>query len=71
MTDWQIGWMSAAVTISDIASMGAEPCVRHLSRWGYLTVGAPRRDEGRRMLQVRRRDCPHATGTAGWRIFRR
>lgn len=26
MTDWQIGWMSAAVTISDIASMGAAPC---------------------------------------------
>jgi len=25
MTDWQIGWMSAAVTISDIASMGAAP----------------------------------------------
>jgi len=25
MTDWQVGWMSAAVTISDIASMGAAP----------------------------------------------
>jgi thiamine-monophosphate kinase len=25
MTDWQAGWMSAAVTISDIASMGAAP----------------------------------------------
>ena len=25
MSDWQIGWMSAAVTISDIASMGAAP----------------------------------------------
>ena len=25
MSDWQIGWMSAAVTISDIASMGADP----------------------------------------------
>lgn len=25
ITDWQIGWMSAAVTISDIAAMGAEP----------------------------------------------
>ncbi|NLV28188.1 MAG: thiamine-phosphate kinase [Methanomicrobiales archaeon] len=25
MTDWQIGWMSAAVTISDIAAMGAKP----------------------------------------------
>ena len=25
MTDWQIGWMSAAVTLSDIASMAADP----------------------------------------------
>jgi thiamine-monophosphate kinase len=25
MTDWQAGWMSAAVTLSDIASMGASP----------------------------------------------
>ncbi|MDD4127859.1 MAG: AIR synthase related protein, partial [Methanomicrobium sp.] len=25
ITDWQIGWMSAAVTLSDIASTGAEP----------------------------------------------
>lgn len=25
MNDWQIGWMSAAVTLSDIASMGAKP----------------------------------------------
>ena len=25
MTDWQVGWMSAAVTLSDIASMGAAP----------------------------------------------
>ena len=25
MTDWQAGWMSAAVTLSDIASMGATP----------------------------------------------
>jgi len=25
MTDWQIGWMSAAVTLSDIAGMGARP----------------------------------------------
>jgi len=27
MTDWQIGWMSAAVTLSDIASMGATPLI--------------------------------------------
>ena len=25
MTDWQAGWMSAAVTLSDIAGMGAAP----------------------------------------------
>lgn len=25
ITDWQIGWMSTAVTLSDIAAMGAEP----------------------------------------------
>ena len=25
MTDWQAGWMSAAVTLSDIAGMGADP----------------------------------------------
>lgn len=25
MTPWQIGWMSAAVNLSDIAAMGAEP----------------------------------------------
>ncbi len=25
MTDWQAGWMAAAVTLSDIAAMGAEP----------------------------------------------
>lgn len=27
MTDWQRGWMAAAVSLSDIASMGAEPVV--------------------------------------------
>ena len=25
MTPWQMGWMSAAVNLSDIAAMGAEP----------------------------------------------
>ena len=25
MTDWQVGWMAVAVTLSDIASMGAVP----------------------------------------------
>ena len=42
MTDWQIGWMSAAVTISDIASMGAAPkyllIAVGLDRWEHLTA---------------------------------
>lgn len=41
MTDWQIGWMSAAVTLSDIASMGAAPrfmlMAVGLDRWEQLT----------------------------------
>jgi len=40
MNDWQIGWMSAAVTLSDIASMGAEPkyllIAVGLDRWQNL-----------------------------------
>ena len=40
MTDWQIGWMSAAVTISDIASMGAAPAYLliavGLDEWQHL-----------------------------------
>jgi len=38
MTDWQIGWMAMAVTISDIVSMGAAP--RHLT----LAIGLDRED---------------------------
>jgi thiamine-monophosphate kinase len=41
MSDWQIGWMSAAVTISDIASMGAEPkyllIAVGLDKWEHLS----------------------------------
>jgi len=41
MSDWQIGWMSAAVTISDIASMGAAPSYLliavGLDRWEQLS----------------------------------
>jgi thiamine-monophosphate kinase len=33
MTDWQAGWMSAAVTLSDIASMGAAP------KYLFIAVG--------------------------------
>lgn len=47
MTDWQIGWMCAAVTLSDIASMGATPVILLLavglddpSRLGDLLRGA-------------------------------
>ncbi len=47
MTDWQIGWMCAAVTLSDIASMGATPAILLLavglddpSRLGDLLRGA-------------------------------
>ncbi|MEI7434904.1 MAG: thiamine-phosphate kinase [Methanomicrobiales archaeon] len=47
MTDWQIGWMSAAVTLSDIASMGATPSILLLavglddpSRLGEIIRGA-------------------------------
>lgn len=40
MTDWQIGWMSAAVTLSDIAGMGAKPqyllLAIGLDRWQQL-----------------------------------
>ena len=40
MTDWQIGWMSAAVTLSDIASMGAVPAYLliavGLDEWQHL-----------------------------------
>jgi thiamine-monophosphate kinase len=40
MNDWQIGWMSAAVTLSDIASMGAAPhyllIAVGLDRWEQL-----------------------------------
>jgi thiamine-monophosphate kinase len=40
MTDWQAGWMSAAVTLSDIASMGAAPkfllIAVGLDRWENL-----------------------------------
>jgi len=41
MSDWEIGWMSAAVTISDIASMGAAPRYMlfavGLDRWEQLS----------------------------------
>jgi thiamine-monophosphate kinase len=40
MSDWEIGWMSAAVSLSDIASMGAAPSAMlfavGLDRWEQL-----------------------------------
>jgi len=38
ISDWQIGWMAMAVTISDIASMGATP------RYLTLAIGLDRED---------------------------
>ncbi|WP_319578937.1 thiamine-phosphate kinase [uncultured Methanospirillum sp.] len=38
ISDWQIGWMAMAVTISDIASMGAAP------RYLTLAIGLDRED---------------------------
>ena len=47
ITDWQIGWMSAAVTLSDIAAMGATPAILLLAvglddplRLGEILKGA-------------------------------
>lgn len=43
MTDWQMGWMSAAVTLSDIAAMGASPLAV------LLAAGL---DQGERILDI-------------------
>jgi thiamine-monophosphate kinase len=43
MTDWQMGWMSAAVTLSDIAAMGATPLAV------LLAAGL---DRGERVLEI-------------------
>jgi len=47
ITDWQIGWMSAAVSLSDIAAMGATPAILLLAvglddplRLGEILKGA-------------------------------
>lgn len=37
MTPWQIGWMSAAVNFSDVASMGARP-IGFLSAMGFSKI---------------------------------
>jgi thiamine-monophosphate kinase len=43
MTDWQIGWMAMAVTISDLASMGAVP------RYLTLAIGL---DQEKRLSEI-------------------
>jgi len=43
MTGWQIGWMSAAVTLSDIAAMGARPAIV------LLAIGL---DRGERLREI-------------------
>ncbi len=57
MSDWQIGWMSAAVTISDIASMGAAPA------WLLIAVGL---DEWQHLAGVMQgaEDCCKKFGAA-------
>jgi thiamine-monophosphate kinase len=45
MTDWQCGWMAAAVTFSDIASMGATP------RYILLAVGLDRSERLRPLME--------------------
>ncbi len=50
MTDWQRGWMAAAVTISDIASMGASP-------WYLLAAVGLDRSERLRPIMQGVRDC--------------
>jgi len=46
MTDWQIGWMVAAVNYSDIAAMGAEPLGL------LLAMGLPRDLEDNRVMAM-------------------
>jgi thiamine-monophosphate kinase len=55
ITDWQIGWMSAAVTLSDIAAMGARPGII------LLAIGLDRGYRLRNILEGAR-DCCTATG---------
>jgi thiamine-monophosphate kinase len=51
MTDWQIGWMSAGVTISDIAAMGADPAIV------LLAVGLDRSGRLREILEGAKACC--------------
>lgn len=51
MTDWQIGWMSVAVTISDIAAMGAVP------RFLTLAIGLDREERLSGIIQGAQACC--------------
>lgn len=53
MTDWQKGWMSAAVTLSDIAAMGADPAII------LLAVGLDLGNRLRPILEGARACCEH------------
>ena len=58
MTDWQIGWMAAAVNYSDIAAMGAHPI-------GILiSMGLPRDTESERLDAIIQgvMDCSESVG---------
>jgi thiamine-monophosphate kinase len=51
MTDWQCGWMAIAVSLSDIASMGAAP------RWVLLAVGLDRPERLRPVMEGAKACC--------------
>jgi thiamine-monophosphate kinase len=51
MTDWQCGWMAIAVTLSDIASMGAVP------RYLLLAVGLDRPERLRPLMEGAKACC--------------
>jgi thiamine-monophosphate kinase len=53
MTDWQCGWMAIAVTLSDIASMGAAP------RYILLAVGLDRPERLRPLMEGAKACCDH------------
>ena len=57
MSDWQIGWMCAAVTLSDIASMGASP------RYMLIAVGLDRWEQLAGVMQGAQ-DCCRRFGAA-------
>ena len=54
ITDWQIGWMSAAVTLSDIAAMGARPGIL------LLAIGLDRGSRLRDILKGAKACCSQA-----------